>query len=986
MKKLIALLLVLTLLLGMIPPALAAEETTDSPESVPDTGNCILSDITIDPELPEATVELATTESARLMVAMFAETGAMVGFGMTAVSASEDLQQIPVELQMSTGRPAYFSLRAFLVDDWFVPLCESLYCFTYTRGFAEFQDVTAADFPNQTALEGEDNNLLVLAPGVIELIAGTHFTALSTDEETSIYTLTGAAGTALTLKPGDVVWMVDENGIQHSVKVGSVSKSGNAVTITAAQDAQVSDFVSFVRLEVQVDQEDAVPYVEGSELTNPVQLQGAVPEDPGTDIVTKKELSLGTKFRPNSDLSVDLTAKMTLENRTSVFYSPEHLESKDLYVKMKNVLELSVGVTASGSLNNNVNDKEFEITLLPEIRIPISTGVEFKMKMSVPILLELKGSVSLSWAYKNTLTTISQDGSPRTHSTFEEQKPDANLDLKAQLTFRMGIRFTVGIVVMRALDLSVTPEGGIEVTGNVDPTVGTPTTERWHKCSICIDGKFSVYFKAGIALKLGIGKWKVTIFDYTFVNNRVEYGKCHWSPAVGFGWGSCDNFEYRIRVYITDNEGRSLTNATTKIYSMQDFAEGGNGMVDYLRPGDYFVETTCEGYEPNDRTLTMGKSAQEVTITLTKEGEVPPSVGDTITKNVYFEFTGKINNKNVKSYVILRPSGLMTFQENEPPNLPYNTLRGVYPGWRNSVYGAIYYPRLNTIKEVFWLDHSMTELPKESFANAPQLTTVNFNGTAVDIGERAFAHCEALTTVQNSANVKKLGPLAFWGSGITEIDLQNAEIGREAFAYCEDLEAVQLGNCTIDGSAFFGCISLKEIDLGSVTEIGESAFRSCSSLQSVDLPRELTEIGDSAFRDTALKRVSLPNGLKELKLSTFTNCVFLESVSLPNSLETIGNGAFSGCTALTSISIPNSVTELGSGVFSGCSSLREIYIPGGIAALDSMTFDGCISLRTIRFGGTMEQWRALLAQGYNSIDTTYITVHCVDGTILAGNA
>ena len=28
----------------------------------------------------------------------------------------------------------------------------------------------------------------------------------------------------------------------------------------------------------------------------------------------------------------------------------------------------------------------------------------------------------------------------------------------------------------------------------------------------------------------------------------------------------------------------------------------------------------------------------------------------------------------------------------------------------------------------------------------------------------------------------------------------------------------------------------------------------------------------------------------------------------------------------------------------------------------------------------------LLAQGYNSIDTTYITVHCVDGTIPAANA
>ena len=983
MKRLISFFLVFTLFIGMFPAALAADSSSEEGDAAPETSSYILSDITMDPDSQKATVELATADPATVIVAMFAETGAMVGVGMAEVAASEEMQQIPVELHMSTGRPAYFSLRAFLLGDWFVPLCESLRCFTYTRGFAEFQDVTAEDFPNQKALEGEDNNLLVLAPGVIELTAGNQFSSLSVDEENGIYTLSNASGAALNLQNGDSVWMVDENGIQYSVKAASVSQNGTTVTITADGDAQVSDFVSFIRLEAQVDQEDVAPYA--NEQESP-QLLSEVSEKPGTDLELNRELNLSTTYEPTDALSVEISAGLTIETCTSVYYSPEHLDSKELYVKMEQNLSISAEVSASGELNNDVDGEEFEINLSPEIRVPIYPGVEFKFKVSVPILVELKGSATLSWEQKIETTTIYHQGKPQTHTTTVDQKPEPSLDLEAQLTIRVGLRVTVGIEILRALDLSAKPEAGIEITADIDPTVGTPTTERWHKCPLCMEGEISVYFKVGVSLELGLGKWKYTLFDLTALDSRVVYGKCHYSSANGFGWGSCENFEYRIRVYITDNEGRSLTNATTKIYSMQDFAEGGNGMVDYLWPGDYFVETTCEGYEPNDRTLTMGKSAQEVTITLTKEGEVPPSVGDTITKNVYFEFTGKINNKNVKSYVILRPSGLMTFQENEPPNLPYNTLRGVYPGWRNSVYGAIYYPRLNTIKEVFWLDHSMTELPKESFANAPQLTTVNFNGTAVDIGERAFAHCEALTTVQNSANVKKLGPLAFWGSGITEIDLQNAEIGREAFAYCEDLEAVQLGSCTIDGSAFFGCISLKEIDLGSVTEIGESAFRSCSSLQSVDLPRELTEIGDSAFRDTALKRVSLPNGLKELKLSTFTNCVFLESVSLPNSLETIGNGAFSGCTALTSISIPNSVTELGSGVFTDCSSLREVYIPGGIAELDSMTFYGCISLRTIRFGGTMEQWQTLLANSYNALDTTYITVHCVDGTIPAANA
>jgi len=330
---------------------------------------------------------------------------------------------------------------------------------------------------------------------------------------------------------------------------------------------------------------------------------------------------------------------------------------------------------------------------------------------------------------------------------------------------------------------------------------------------------------------------------------------------------------------------------------------------------------------------------------------------------------------------------LVTFQKDKPADFPSNAKWGAYAYWRHSVYGEVYSSRLNTIKEVFWLDHSMTVLPKDSFRNAPQLTNVNFNGTAVDIGNNAFDGCKLLTSVKNTSNITKVGDLAFWGSGITEIDLQGAEtIGREAFAFCKDLETVQLGSCTIGDSAFIDCISLKEVDLGTVTKIGSLAFDGCTSLQSVDLPSGLTEIGDCAFRDSGLKRISIPSSVKELELQTFTDCVFLESVSLPNTLETIGNSAFSGCTALTSISIPNSVTELGSGVFTDCSSLREVYIPGGIAELDSMTFYGCISLRTIRFGGTMEQWQTLLANSYNALDTTYITVHCVDGTIPAANA
>ena len=71
----------------------------------------------------------------------------------------------------------------------------------------------------------------------------------------------------------------------------------------------------------------------------------------------------------------------------------------------------------------------------------------------------------------------------------------------------------------------------------------------------------------------------------------------------------------------------------------------------------------------------------------------------------------------------------------------------------------------------------------------------------------------------------------------------------------------------------------------SVTSIGDSAFRGCSSLTSVTIPDSVTNIGDEAFR----------------------SCSSLTSVTIPESVTSIGEDAFSGCIELTSIGLPAQV-------------------------------------------------------------------------------
>ena len=61
----------------------------------------------------------------------------------------------------------------------------------------------------------------------------------------------------------------------------------------------------------------------------------------------------------------------------------------------------------------------------------------------------------------------------------------------------------------------------------------------------------------------------------------------------------------------------------------------------------------------------------------------------------------------------------------------------------------------------------------------------------------------------------------------------------------------------------------------------------------------MTSIGESAFRD----------------------CSCLTSINIPNSVTCIEKGAFWGCGSLVNIIIPNSVTTIESGAFGGCNNI-----------------------------------------------------------------
>jgi hypothetical protein len=286
---------------------------------------------------------------------------------------------------------------------------------------------------------------------------------------------------------------------------------------------------------------------------------------------------------------------------------------------------------------------------------------------------------------------------------------------------------------------------------------------------------------------------------------------------------------------------------------------------------------------------------------------------------------------------------------------------------------------------------SVTSISQEAFYGCSSLTSVTFatNSQLQSIGYQVFYGCTSLTSITIPDSVTSISELAFSSStNLTNItvnaDNQNyasqdgilynkakttliqapggingtvtipasvTSIGASAFRGCTSLTSITIPTSvtSIGTSAFRGCTSLTSITIGTgVTSIGESAFYDCTNLISVTIPASVTSIGNEAFRGcTSLTDITIPAGVTSIGQSAFFNCTSLTSITIPAGVTSIGEYTFRGCTSLTSVTIPESVTSIGIDAFENCTSLTSVTIPEGVTSIGSRTFAYCTSLPSI---------------------------------------
>lgn len=252
-----------------------------------------------------------------------------------------------------------------------------------------------------------------------------------------------------------------------------------------------------------------------------------------------------------------------------------------------------------------------------------------------------------------------------------------------------------------------------------------------------------------------------------------------------------------------------------------------------------------------------------------------------------------------------------------------------------------------------------------------------------------FSYCDKLTYA-NIGNVKSIGQFTFFRCPNLEkvVSPSLQSIGSHAFTYDSNLKQIDLSNVRTIGDRAFNESGLKNVYCPNLVDMGYGVFRE-STVEYVELGGvsilRTSEVNSKYYATfygcKDLKKVLLPNTLKEIQFCSFYLCTSLSDVNIPQSVTRIEHRAFYKCPITTELNLPNLV-ELGYGAFFGtsiervldlgiittlqakdvsdengvartmgvfrdCKLLKVVVLPSSLTNIDIFSFYGCESLTSV---------------------------------------
>ena len=266
-----------------------------------------------------------------------------------------------------------------------------------------------------------------------------------------------------------------------------------------------------------------------------------------------------------------------------------------------------------------------------------------------------------------------------------------------------------------------------------------------------------------------------------------------------------------------------------------------------------------------------------------------------------------------------------------------------------------------------YLPKRMTIVPERAFYFCGDIKSVDLTGKA-EIDNYAFYHCTELTSVTMSEGLQTIGGYAFGKTaleGTLSLPASVREVGFGSFSetYITEVKinsdiALSQSNSVSESDTFYRCNKLRIVTITEGVTAIDLAFGFCKALTTIVLPSTLKRIGEEddvihwnrgyVFANcTALKTISLPEGLELLGRGAFQGCTNLKTVTFPSSLKKIDTSAFRECTSFSNITIPQQIEEIGAYAFSRCTSLSQINVLAPLKEIPQGMFEDCTALKTV---------------------------------------
>ena len=165
-----------------------------------------------------------------------------------------------------------------------------------------------------------------------------------------------------------------------------------------------------------------------------------------------------------------------------------------------------------------------------------------------------------------------------------------------------------------------------------------------------------------------------------------------------------------------------------------------------------------------------------------------------------------------------------------------------------------------------------------------------------------------------------------------------------------DIDVTEIGDFAFNGhNGMDKQLVIKSVTIPeTIKVIGESAFSNCTGIQSIRIPNTVTTVGQSAFQNcTSLIGVVFGEKMTAISNSMFDGCESLRTISIPDNITSIGEESFRSCTNLINIDMGKGVLNIGYRAFFGCTGLKKVEVGESVTTLGESVFESCTSLESI---------------------------------------